>query len=299
FPVIRALIDRNRRPGRYIILGSASPELIRDTSESLAGRVAYLELAPFNWQEVQNVVDYRAHWLRGGFPESLLAASDALSFEWRLNFIQSYLERDLPLLGLNADPMLIRRLWMMTAHLNGNLLNMGMLAGSLGISNPTVRRYLDFLESAYLIRRLHPYHFNIKKRLVKTPKIYIRDTGILHSLLNIGDMQQLLGHPALGGSWEAYIIQEIATRIPPHTELFFYRTQDGTEADLVIAPGGIPKILVEIKFTSTPKVSKGFHIAKTDLKTERNFIVCPVDTGYPLSEDTSVLSHLELDHLLR
>jgi hypothetical protein len=297
FPILRALIDRHRRPGRFILLGSASPELIQDTSESLAGRVAYLELPPFSWNEVEPITDYRTHWLRGGFPEALLADSDELSFEWRLNFIQSYLERDLPLLGLKADPQLVRRLWTMIAHMNGGVLKMEKLAGSLGITNPTVKKYLDFLESAYLIRRLQPFHFNIKKRLVKSPKIYIRDSGILHSLLNIGNFEEMLGSPSVGNSWESYIIQGIHTRLPSHTELFYYRTQDGTEADLVIAPGGIPKILVEIKFTSAPALGKGFHIAKSDLKTNMNFVVCPVETGYPFDEGTWVVSHFELDKI--
>ncbi len=299
FPILRALIDRNRQPGRFILLGSASPELIRDTSESLAGRVAYFELPPLTYDEIQEVSDYRQHWVRGGFPESFLAADDETSFNWRLNFIQSYLERDLPLLGLNADPMLIRRLWTMSAHTNGSLLNMENFGKSLGISGPTVRRYLDFLESAYLIRRLPPYHFNIKKRLVKTPKLFIRDTGILHALLNIGNFQQLIGHPLMGGSWEGYILQEIAALAPARTELFFYRTQDGTEADLVIAPGGIPETLVEIKFTTTPKVTKSMTVAVGDLKTKRNFIVCPLEEGYPLSEDFTVLSYKEIDRIFK
>ncbi len=297
FPTLRALIDRNRQPGRFILLGSASPELIRDTSESLAGRVAYFELPPLAYDEICEVSDYQKHWTRGGFPESLLASDDKTSFEWRLNFIQSYLERDLPLLGLNADPMLIRRLWTMAAHSNAGLLNMENFGKSLGISGPTVRRYLDFLESAYLIRRLPPYHFNIKKRLVKTPKMFIRDTGILHALLNIGNFQQLIGHPTLGGSWEGYILQEIAALAPARTELFFYRTQDGTEADLVIAPAGVPETLVEIKFSTTPKVTKGMVIAKEDLQSKKHFIVCPVEEGYPLSEDFIVLSYKELNRI--
>ncbi|MCB0579614.1 MAG: ATP-binding protein [Phaeodactylibacter sp.] len=297
FPVLRALIDRKRQPGRFILLGSASPELIRDTSESLAGRVAYLELPPFTLAEIPSGVDFMEHWLRGGFPESLLSDNDQKSLEWRFNFIQSYLERDLPLLGLGADPMLIRRLWTMIAHMNGNVLNMQTLAKSLGISGQTVRRYLDFLESAFLIRRLQPYHFNIKKRLVKSPKIYIRDTGILHALLNIGGTQQLLGHPVVGGSWEAYVLQEVYARLLQRTELFFYRTQDGTEVDLVIAPGGIPASVVEIKFSTTPKVNKGFRIAKDDLQTEKSFIICPVEEGYPIAEDIEVLGIHELDKL--
>lgn len=297
FPALRGLIDRHRQPGRFILLGSASPELIRDTSESLAGRVAYFELHPFTLPELPDTIDYRQHWLRGGFPESLLADSDEKSLDWRENFIRSYLERDLPLLGLRADPMLIRRLWTMIAHLNGQLLNLSALGNSLDISAPTVRRYLDFLESAFLIRQLQPWYANTSKRLVKTPKIYLRDTGLLHALLRTATMRDLQSHPALGASWEAYIVQEIAARLPARADLYFYRTHDGTEADLVITRSGIPEVLVEIKYSTTPKPGKGFFIAKNDLATTRNFMVCPVPKGYPLAEDVSVLSYTELDRI--
>lgn len=297
FPVMRGLIDRHRQAGRFILLGSASPELIRDTSESLAGRVAYFELHPFTFPELPAEIDYRQHWLRGGFPESLLAASDEESIDWRENFIRSYLERDLPLLGLRADPMLIRRLWTMIAHLNGQLLNLSALGNSLDISAPTVRRYIDFLESAFLIRRLQPWHANTSKRLVKTPKIYLRDTGLLHALLRTPSMLDLQRHPALGASWEAYIVQEVAARLPARADLYFYRTHDGTEADLVITRSGIPDVLIEIKYSTTPKPGKGFFIAKKDLDTPRNFMVCPVPKGYPLAKDIAVLSYRDLDQI--
>lgn len=297
FPVLRGLIDRHRQAGRFILLGSASPELIRDTSESLAGRVAYFELPPFSLPELPAPVDYRQHWLRGGFPESLFAATDALSLEWRENFIRSHLERDLPLLGLRADPMLIRRLWTMAAHLNGQLLNLAALANSLDISAPTVGRYLDFLESAFLIRRLQPWFMNARKRLVKTPKIYLRDTGLLHALLRIETLQALQSHPALGASWEAYILQEIAARLPARTDMYFYRTHDGTEADIVLTHSGMPKALLEIKYSSTPKPGKGFYIAQNDLETAQNFVISPVSRSYPLSENTMVLSHTDLDQI--
>ena len=289
FPILRGVVDKNRHPGRFILLGSASPELIRDSSESLAGRAVYFELPTFRLEEIEPVSDYRQHWLRGGFPNSLLAASDADSLEWRENFIKTYLERDLPLLGLRADPMLVRRLWTMVAHSHGNLLNLDALAGSLAISGPTVRRYLDYLESSFLIRRLPPMIFNIRKRLIKSPKFFVRDTGILHSLLGISGFAQLQGHPALGNSWEGYVLEEIAAHLPPRTELYFYRTQDGTEGDIVIGRGGVPEVLLEIKYSTTPKLTKSFHIAKADLQTARNFIICPVETGYPLAEDVSVI----------
>lgn len=297
FPILRGIIDRKRIPGRFMLLGSASPDLIRDSSESLAGRIAYHELLPFTFEEVQSGHDFRVHWFRGGFPESLLAPDDTMSRRWRQNFIRTYLERDLPLLGLAADPVLIGKLWQMTAHLTGQLLNMETLARSLGINGTTIRRYLDFLESAYLIRRLQPFSANLKKRLVKTPKIYIRDTGILHQLLGIASFFDLSGHPALGGSWETYVIEQITAILPDWAELFFYRTHEGTEADLVIARAGQAETLVEIKYSTTPKPSKGFHIAAADLGTKRHFLICPVEQGFPLSETVRVLGYREIKQL--
>lgn len=294
FPVLRGIIDRNRKPGRFILLGSASPDLIRDTSESLAGRIAYHELKPLYWEEIKALADYRTHWFRGGFPLSLLAPNDEYARLWRMNFIKTYLERDLPLLGLKADPILTGRLWQMTAHLSGSLLNMENLSSSLGIHGTTVRSYLDFFESAYLIRRLQPYHTNIKKRLVKTPKVYIRDTGILHQLLGIPSLFELAGNPMLGASWETYVIEQISAILPDWAELYFYRTHQGTEADLVIARGGKPELLVEIKYSTTPRLSKGFRIAKEDLKTQKHFVICPVEAGFPLSEEVRVLGVNEL-----
>ena len=297
FPILRGLIDQHRVPKRFILLGSASPNLIRDASESLAGRIAYFELPPLSYAEVAHLTDYRTHWLRGGFPDSLLAANDQSSAEWRDYFIQTYLERDLPLLGLSVNPLLTRRLWTMLAHWNGNLLNLDALGNSLGITAPTVRRYLDFFESAYLVRRIQPWYINIPKRLVKSPKVYIRDTGILHALLAIDTFEQLQGHPAVGASWEAYIVQEIAAMLPPRHELCFYRTQDGTEADLVIVKAGIPDILVEIKYSSTPTVTKSMYVAAADLKTRRKVIVAPVAENYPLRDGFEVLGHAALGEL--
>ena len=297
FPILRGLIDAHRVPRRFILLGSASPDLIRDASETLAGRIAYYELAPMAYREVATLTDYRTHWMRGGFPDSLLATSDAASGRWRDAFIQTYLERDLPMLGLNADPILTRRLWTMLAHWNGNLLNMESLGNSLGITSTTVKRYLDFFEASYMIRRLQPWHVNISKRLVKSPKVYIRDTGILHALLAIDSYEQLMGHPVIGASWEAYILQEIASVLPPRHELCFYRTHDGTEADVVIVRAGVPDILVEIKHHSAPKVTKSMLIAAEDLKTRRNVIVAPVDDNYPVGKGFEVVSHGNLESL--
>ncbi len=297
FPILRGLIDRHRVPNRFILLGSASPDLIRDSSETLAGRIAYFELSPLSHLETGALSPYKTHWLRGGFPESLLAINEQNSMDWRDNFIKTYLERDLPMLGLNANPMLTRRLWTMLAHWNGNLLNFESIGNSLGVTGVTIRRYIDFFEASYLIRRLQPWFSNISKRLVKTPKIYIRDTGILHALLAIGSFEELQGHPAIGASWEGYVIQEIATLLPPRYELYFYRTQDGTEADLVIVKGGIPDILVEIKYNSAPSITKSLITAAFDLKTRRNVIVAPVLDNYPLRDGFEVLSFAHLARL--
>jgi uncharacterized protein len=297
FPILRGVIDKHRINGRFILLGSASPDLIRDASETLAGRIAYYELSPLSYPEVKGETAYQTHWLRGGFPNSALAMSDDLSIEWRENFIQTYLERDLPLLGLNANPLLTRRLWTMLAHWNGNILNYDALGNSLGVSSPTIKKYLDFFEASYLIRRVQPWFTNISKRLVRSPKVYIRDTGILHALLAIGTFDQLQAHPQLGASWEAYILQEIMTRLPARHDVYFYRTQDGTEADIVIVKAGIPDILIEVKYSSAPTITKSLHIAANDLKTRRNIIVAPVTEGYPLRDGFEVVSHLALDRV--
>lgn len=297
FPVLRSIIDRNRQPGRFILLGSASPDLIRDSSETLAGRIAYHELTPFLRSETVEIADWQTHFMRGGFPGSLLAPDDEMAQLWRKNFVNTYLERDLPMLGLKAEPSLTGRLWRMTAHLSGGVLNMETIASGLGISNSTVRRYLDFFESAYLIRRLPAHAVNLRKRLIRSPKIYLRDTGILHQLLGIQSFTNLAGHPSVGASWETFVIEQLAARKPDWAEISYYRTQDGTEADLVISRSGNAEILVEIKFSTTPKMTKSLHLARTDLETRRNFIVCPVATGYPIDEQTEVLGIGEIGRI--
>ncbi|MEM7654487.1 MAG: ATP-binding protein [Bacteroidota bacterium] len=297
FPALRGIIDQDRRPGRFILLGSASPDLIRDSSETLAGRIGFYELPPFVWSEVKALGDFRQHWVRGGFPESFLAPDESLSRLWRQQFIQTYLERDLPALGLGANPILTSRLWQMCAHITGNLLRLETLASSLGVHATTVKRYLDFFEAAYLIRRLPPFFTNLKKRLVKSPKLYLRDTGLLHQLLGIASFAELSGHPMLGASWENYVIEQIAAILPEWGQLYFYRTHTGTEADLVITRGGKPEILVEIKYSQTPKPSKGFFIAQEDLGVERLFVVSPVDQSFDLSKGVRVLGLEQLGEL--
>ena len=296
FPLLRGIIDRNRQPGRFILLGSASPDLIRDSSETLAGRIAYYELAPFSYQEISQRIDWQTHWLRGGFPDSLLAPSEKFSILWRKNFIQTYLERDLQDLGLSADPLLTSRLWRMCAHMSGSILNYSNLSRSLGISVPTVQKYLDFFEAAYLIRRIPPYVTNLKKRMVKAPKLYIRDSGILHQLLAIPGLFELSGNPAIGASWETYVIEQIIAIAPDWAEFSFFRTQNGAKIDLVISRAGIAEVIIEIKYSSTPSLSKGFAIATEDLQPKKSFIVAPVELPYPYSPSVNVigLAHLDL-----
>lgn len=297
FPILRSLIDRRREPGRFLLLGSASPELIQQSSESLAGRIAFLELMPFALSEVKPPFPMETHWLRGGFPNALLVADEQASLDWRRNFIQTYLERDFRLLGLQADPTLLARLWTMLAHLNGNLLNKETLVRSLGIQSATLTKYLHLFEAAFQIHTLFPFIPNVPKRLVKSPKIYFCDTGLLHYLLNIRDWQGLLGHPALGASWEAYVINQVAFHLPDGWEMFFYRTHDGSEVDLVLASGGVARVAVEIKFNQMPTVSRGFITVQQDLKTERAFVICPIQTAFPLKNGAEAIGLGDLGRL--
>ena len=288
FPILRSLVDRKRIPARFILTGSASPELIRDTSESLAGRIAYKELTAFNYLEISNHKHSGFHWFRGGFPLSFLAPSDRISKSWINNFIQTYIERDLPLLGLQVSHTVLRNLWLMLAHIHGNVLNMELLSKSLEVTGPTIKKYIHFLSEAYLIRILYPFHINIKKRIVKSPKIYIRDTGILHQLLGISTNNMLEGHPMKGNSWEGYVIEQISFHIRDRYGMYFYRTHQGAECDLVLTVANKPEIAVEIKYTLAPKVSKGLRTSINDLGTRRNFIICLSEEVFPIAENIMV-----------
>jgi len=290
FPLLRSLVDQKNVPGRFILLGSASPELIRDTSETLAGRIIYLEIKPFDIVETGNSLDFYTLWLRGGFPKAYLAPDDVLFKDWMGSFIKTYIERDLPLLGLNVLPTQTERLWSMLAQLNGQLLNYSLLSKSLEFSSPTLKRHIDFFEHAFLIRRLLPYYKNISKRLVKTPKIYFTDTGILHYFLSVFSKEQLYHSPYSGNSWEAFCIQQINASLPADMKLFFYRTQDGAECDLVFEGGGKVLCSAEIKFSNSPVISKGTYIAWDDLKAERNFVITPNSDDFPVNENTRVCS---------
>ena len=294
FPIIRAVIDQKREPGRFILLGSASPELIRDASESLAGRIYYKELTPFHFQEIKDVISYQKHWLNGGYPEALLTESKTKSVRWRRSFIQTYIERDLPLLGLQSKIADMQRLVRMISHIHGNQLSYQTLSKSIGLTGPTIKKQIDFLEHAYIVRLLEPFYQNIGKRLVKSPKIYLRDTGLLHSLLEVERFEDLFGNPIIGNSWEGYVIEQIYAVLPETYTLNYYRTQQGAELDLVICKNLKPVIGVEIKFNSSPKFSVGNEISLKDLGLNKCFIVVPEVERYYLKGFIEVISISEL-----
>ena len=288
FSLIRSVVDENTK-SKFIILGSASPELIKQSSESLAGRIGYIELAPFSINEISNQYNLKKHHFFGGFPLAYLSNSNNTAKTWLDNFIKTYIERDLPMLGLKANPLIIRRLWQMLAWQSGNLINYNTLANSLKVSNKTLSNYVDFLENSYIVYRLQPYFYNIKKRLVKTPKIFIADTGLLHRLLQITDYEQLLGNPLAGNSWETYVINQIKIQKPNDIELFFYRTHAGAELDLLLVKGLKPIAAVEIKFAENPKTTKGFISSIETLKTNFNFIIVPIQNeDYKINENITV-----------
>ena len=290
YPLLRALIDQNRVSGRFILLGSASPELIRDVSESLAGRIAYVEISSITINELSTELSQNELWLRGGFPLAVIAKSEKSAQAWMRYFVKSYIERDLPLLGLQVSPIQIERLWKMLAHLNGQVLNISDIANSLGISSNTAKRYIDFMESAYLIRRIYPIWANLKKRIVKAPKIFIRDSGILHFLLNIFTFDDLMSHPSAGHSWEAFVIQQIAANLPLNTEMFHYRTHNGSEVDLVLNKGITTVASIEIKLSDSPNLSRGNTIAFEDLNAPMNFVITPSSDDYLIKENVRICS---------
>ncbi len=290
FPLLRSLIDQYRIPGRFVLLGSASPELLKNSSESLAGRIVYLELAPLHLLEVQATYTYRDHWLRGGFPDALQAPDQTLWQVWMDSFIQTYIQRDLPELGLSASPITIRNLLTMLAGIQGGQLNYSDLARSLDLSVNTVQHYIHFLENAYLIRRLPPYFVNIGKRLVKAPKVFIRDSGLVHRLADINDFNALTGNLLLGGSWEGYVVQQIISRLSTAVTPYYYRTQNGAEVDLVLIKGGKPVVAIEIRYSNDPSLTRGNTQAINDLNVEQTLVVTPEADGYWLRKDVRVCS---------
>lgn len=305
FPVLRGLIDRARRDGRragqYLLLGSASLDLLKQSGETLAGRISYLELTPFHVLEVGDRSS-DALWLRGGFPESLLMPDDARSLRWRQDFIRSYLERDIPQFGPRIAAETLRRFWTMLAHHQGGLLNTAQFARNLGVDVKTAGGYLGLLVDLLLVRRLTPWHANLGKRLVKSPKVYIRDSGIAHALLNIPDKETLLAHPVLGVSWEGFVVENLltaATAADAMVQAHFYRSSGGAEVDLLLAWPEGRLWAIEIKRSLAPKLERGFHAACADLKPERRFVVYPGSERYRLAEDIEAMPLLQLAETLR
>jgi len=301
FQNLRGLIDRGRRrgrrTGRFLLLGSASLDLLQQSGETLAGRISYVELDPVDALEIDSG-NLDALWLRGGFPDSLLAADDGASLRWRQDFIRSYLERDIPQLGPRIPAETLRRFWTMLAHHQGGLLNAAQFAQGLGVDGKTVARYLDLLVDLLLVRRLPSWHRNIGKRLVKAPKVYVRDSGIVHALLGLRDKETLLGHPVVGSSWEGFVIETLLAAAPLETEASFYRTAAGAEIDLVLGLPGSRLWAVEIKRSLAPKLERGFHHACADLQPERSFVVYAGAERFPVGESTEAISLTDLGGIL-
>lgn len=286
FPILRVLLDRNPLPAKFLILGSASPDLLRQSSESLAGRLEMIEMDGFGLSEVGQKQAARL-WLRGGFPLSFLAKNDADSFAWRKSFIQAFLERDLRLQGIDIPAVALHRFWAMLAHSHGQIWNAAPFATSLGISEPTVRRYLDILTGLFMVRQIQPWYANIKKRQVKSPKVYIRDTGVLNSLLGLKTEAEILRHPSCGASWEGYVIEEVIHLVEPD-DVYYWATYNGAEIDLVFFKGG-RMYGVEIKRADAPTMTASMRIALEDLELERIAVIYPGEKRYDLDEKVSVV----------
>ena len=289
FPVLRSEIDAHRVNGRFLILGSASPELIRQSAESLAGRIAYLELTALLFREVatsDSAEVLPTYWLRGGFPDSFLATSDGNSLQWRENFVRTFLERDMPQLGISIPAATLRRVWQLCAHSSGQLFNASRLGADIGVSHTTMKKYIDLLSNTFMLRVLPPLVPSRSKRVVKSPKIHLRDSGILHALLRIDSFDDLLGHPALGPSWEALVLENVIAAAPGW-EPFFYRTANGAEIDLVLERGR-QKIAVECKASAVPRVTRGFWSAIEDLGVQKAWVIAPVKDAYPIAPNTTV-----------
>ena len=273
FSILRGVIDRQKRNGQFLILGSASRKLIQQSSETLAGRIAFLNITPFHFREVGAKIFY-PHWLRGGYPPSFLANTDELSLEWRYNYIRTFLERDIPQLGFNISAKVLERFWQMLAHSQGKTLNHSKVGEVLGRSSQTIRNYIDILEQTFIIRTLKPFSNNVKKRIVKSAKTYIRDTGLLHALLNIETSNELFGHPIYGPSFESYVVENICHNLRKWNA-YFYRTSSGAELDLVLEKAGVV-LAIEIKASSSPRPSRGFWSATEDVKADKRYLIAPV-----------------------
>ncbi|MDP2386337.1 MAG: ATP-binding protein [Bacteroidota bacterium] len=282
FSVLRPEVDALRKNGRFILTGSASPELVKGVSESLAGRIAYIDVPPISILEATEAsIVQSKHWFRGGFPLALTAKQNEGYARWAENFVRSYVERDLSVLfGTGISAQLARNFWSMVSVSNGNIWNAESMARSLGVSGPTINRYLDFMEGAFLIRRLPAWYVNAQKRLVKAPKVYVRDSGLLHYLNNVADPRSMAGHPIVGSSWEGYVIEEICKQLPYHIKPYFYRTHHGAEVDLVLVKGIAPVTCIEIKHSLNPTLTEGFYNCIEDLKTKHNFVIYPGEDTY-------------------
>lgn len=298
FRTLRSLVDERKRAGeragQFLLLGSASRDLIQHSSETLAGRIRFLELSPFSIFELLSNApqdfDIEKLWIRGGFPDSYLAGSDDESWDWRSDFIASYVERDIPLMGPKVPATRMKRFWRMLAHWHGQQVNTSSLGKSLEVDHKTIRSYLDILTDFYMVRQLQPWAGNTKKRLVKSPKVYLRDSGLLHFLLNISDYDTLLGHPVLGASWEGFVLESIIQSLSNKWQFSYYRTSGQTELDLVLEGPQNEVLAVEIKRSIAPKVSKGFHSASDDIKATRKFVVYSGEDRFPLTQDTEAIN---------
>lgn len=300
FRVLRGLVDQRKRAGepsaQFLLLGSASRDLLQQSSESLAGRIRYLELTPFSALELlaAQEADFSLNqlWLRGGFPLSYLAPDDEESWRWRSDFIATYVERDIPQLGVNVASSRMRRFWTMLSHLHGQQVNFSSLGKSLEVSHTTIRNYLDVLTDLYMVRQLPAWSGNVKKRLVKSPKVYLRDSGLLHRLLSIATFEDLQGHPVLGASWEGLVIEHILRKLPDQWQASYYRTAGQTEVDLVLEKGVQERWVIEIKRSVAPKVSAGFHRAAADLQATRKLVVYAGQDRFPLPQGTEAVGLL-------
>ncbi len=297
FLTLRGLIDQGRRKGkrygRFLLLGSASLDLMQQSGESLAGRISYIDMTPLDVREVA-VESLESLWLRGGFPDSFLASEEQQSLSWRKDLLRTYLERDVPMFGSRVPAETLRRFWTMLAHNQGSLINASRLAAGLEVSSQTVSRYTDLLVDLLLVRRLQPYHVNVGKRLVKSPKVYIRDSGLLHALLNIPDRNSLLGHPVVGASWEGFVIENLINAAPTLTVPGFYRTSGGAEIDLLLELPGGERWAIEVKRSRAAKPARGFYEACEDLKPTKRFVVHAGADRFPVSEDVQAIGVREL-----
>ncbi len=287
FTALRPAIDEYRKAGRFILLSSASPKLVKGVSETLAGRISYTQLTPFMYNEVAAKTTMQKHWFKGGFPNSLLAKNDTQSKQWMAEFIETYVLRDISFIfNTEINARIMRYLWAMIANNQGSIWNAENYARALGVSAPTVLRYINFLEGAYLLRRLHPFFVNVNKRLVKAPKVYIRDSGLLHQLCNIDNMAHLQKNVLIGASWEGYVIEEICKILPANVQPFYYRTQAGTECDLILVKGITVQACIEVKLSNAPTLSKGFFESIKDLKPKQSFVITPNASTFTLPNGT-------------